>query len=219
MKDLVIVGSGGHSKVLADIVQRENQYRIIAIVDDKFDEAYMRDHKLHVPFMGAVPVRRTFPEAKWIIAVGTNETRRKIFQRLSFPTSSYATLIDPSAVISPSAKIGFGTVIMPNAVINANAVIGEHAIINSGAVIEHDCIVGHYAHISPQAVLTGGVKIMNGVHVGANASVIPGKIIGQWAVIGAGSTVVKSIPAYITAVGSPAVRKEKGGSKVEKYPS
>ncbi|SDN21830.1 acetyltransferase [Alkalicoccus daliensis] len=219
MKDLVIVGNGGHSKVLRDIVLREAQFRIVAVVDDAFEEAYMKDHKLHVPFMGVEPIRRTFPDAKWIIAVGTNEIRKKIFKRLAIPLTSYATLIDPSAVISPSAKIGFGTVIMPNAVINAQAVIGEHSIINSGAVIEHDCIVGNYTHISPQAVLTGGVKIMNGVHIGANASVIPGKVVGQWAVIGAGSTVIKSIPAYITAIGSPAVMKQKGGSKVEKYPS
>lgn len=215
MRDLVIVGHGGHCKVIADIVAREQQYRIVAYIDDSFEEAYMKDHKLYVPFIGVSPVRRSFPEAKWMIAVGSNEARKRIFKRLDLPLESYATIIDPRAVISPSAKIGAGTVIMPNAVINANVVIGEHVIVNTAAVIEHDSLVGNYVHISPQAVLTGGVTIMNGVHIGANAVIIPKKVIGQWSVIGAGATVIHSQPGYITAVGTPAVKVEKGSVHFE----
>ncbi|NJP38767.1 NeuD/PglB/VioB family sugar acetyltransferase [Alkalicoccus luteus] len=217
MKELIVVGAGGHSKVVEETVAREGNYVIKAIADDKFDEVIMHKGRIHMPLMTAASLLQLFPEARWIIAVGSNETRRRLREKLPVPQTKYAVIIDPSAVVSPSAVIGFGTVIFANAVIQASAKIGEHVIINTSSIIEHDAFVGSYVHVSPQAVLTGAAAVLEGAHIGANASVIPGKTVGQWAIVGAGSTVVHSIPGYITAVGSPAQRIRKGGKEVEEH--
>ena len=93
---------------------------------------------------------------------------------------------------------------MAGSVIQTDARIGSHAIINTSASIDHDCVVGSYAHIAPGAVLTGIITVENGSFIGAGTVVIPGKRIGEWATVGAGATVVRDIPKYCTAVGTPA---------------
>ncbi|MFC4735412.1 acetyltransferase [Bacillus daqingensis] len=217
MKELIMVGSGGHSKVVNETIAREGNYAVKAVVDDKFEEVVMRNGRLYMPLMTAASLLQLFPEARWIIAVGSNEARRRLKERLPVPQTKYAVIIDPAAVVSPSAVIGFGTVVFANAVIQASAKIGEHVIINTSSIIEHDAFVGSYAHISPQAVLTGAATVLEGAHIGANASIIPGKTVGQWSIIGAGSTVIRSIPGYITAAGSPAQRIHKGGKEIEEH--
>ncbi|PYZ95361.1 acetyltransferase [Salipaludibacillus keqinensis] len=215
--NLVLVGQGGHSKVLTDIANRDGTVKVIGYLDDIHKSMYIEQDVFYAPLSFAPVIRQTFQEVKWIIGVGHNEIRKKIVETLQLEPEDYTTLIHPSAEISPSATLGVGTVVMANAVINADSTVGHHAIINSGAIIEHDNRVGDYVHLSPHATLTGNVVIEEGVHLGANSTVIPGKTIGEWSVIGAGSTVIHSIPPFITAVGVPAKVKKKVGDLIVKY--
>ncbi len=136
-----------------------------------------------------------------IVAVGSNSDRKAIASRLN---CEFGVAIHPSAVVSPSAKIGEGTVIMPGAIVNADAVIGKHCIVNTGASVGHDCHLGDFCHVAPHATLCGTVHLGEGVWVGAGAVVIQKLTIGDWTVVGAGSAVVGDVAGYEKVVGVPA---------------
>lgn len=202
--ELVVIGEGGHSKVIQDLIRFNKDFKIIAILDDKHKELKLE----HDVFRGPVSSAQNFYikniNIKFFVAIGNNEIRKAIVSKLGLPQESYITLIHQTAVVSPTATIGYGSVIMANAVISSDAIVGNHAIVNTGAIIEHDNVIEDYVHAAPKATLTGSVKVLEGAMIGAGATVIPGKCIGEWAVIGAGSTVIRDIPARCTAVGAPA---------------
>ncbi len=113
-------------------------------------------------------------------------------------------LIHPSAVVSPTARIGAGTVVMAGAIINARAEIGEDCIINTGAIVEHDCILDDGVHAAPRSVMGGTCRIGKATLFGIGSSMRPGTTIGANVVVGAGSTVVSAIADGLTVVGNPA---------------
>lgn len=117
---------------------------------------------------------------------------------------SFATLIHPSADISPSAKIGHGAQILSGAVINAKAVIGHNTTINTGAIIEHDCVIGDSVHVAPNATICGGSEIGDRTFVGCGATVIQGKKVGQACMIAAGSVLTGDLYAGSRVAGVPA---------------
>jgi acetyltransferase EpsM len=203
MKPLVVIGAGGHSKVVIDIINVCGEYEIIAILDDRYSELITEGSTIFAPISYS---RQIILERNpyFIIAIGNNIVRQKMTEELLRVSAKFVTLIHPSAVISPSASLGEGTVVLPNAVVNSDAVIGRHVIINTSSVIEHDNIIEDYVHISPGTILTGNVQVGNGTHIGAGSTIIPGKKLGNWSIIGAGSTIITDIPDYVTAVGTPA---------------
>lgn len=201
---IAVIGQGGHSKVVQDIILSYEDNEIVGYFDDKYRVEYFNDHIITGPVLSAKKMIQFFYDMKFFIAIGNNKVRKQIVQQLGLPTHYFVTLRHKSAIISPSATIGFGTVIMANAVINADTQIGDHVIINTNSVIEHDNEVGHFVHVSPNVTLTGGVQIEEGTHVGAAATIIPNKKIGKWSTLGAGSTVITDIPSYSMAVGVPA---------------
>jgi acetyltransferase EpsM len=203
MNPIVVIGEGGHSKVIQDIITAMGTYKIIAILDDKYEDIQKRDGILYGPISAVSNLANEDESVKFIVAIGSNQVRLEIVKRVRLQKERFATLIHPSAIISPSVRIGEGTVVMPNCVINANTEIGKHVIINTGAIVEHDNHISDYVHISPNATLTGNVSVGEGTHIGASATVIPGIKIGEWSIVGAGSTVIRDIPPFSKAVGSP----------------
>ena len=201
---LAIIGQGGHSKVIQDIVFALKEIEIVGYLDDKYETSYFRKGIYYGPILSSKKMLDSFESIKFIIAIGNNHIRKMIVEKLNLLDSFYAVLVHPSAIISTSANIGFGSVIMANAVVNADADIGKHAIINTASIIEHDTKIGDFAHISPSATLTGNVRIKEGVHIGAGSTIIPQKTVGRWTIIGAGSTVTSDIPSECTAIGTPA---------------
>lgn len=202
MTKLILIGAGGHSKVIQDIVSEHANVKLFAIIDDVFDESKEIDGVIYSNFK--MLKNLNVNEFKFFIAIGDNAVRKKIFKQFKIPIEQYITLIHPSAIISKSTKMGFGNVVMPNVVINANTVIGNHCIINTNAIVEHDNTISDYVHISPSATLAGTVTIEEGTHIGINASIIPLKNIGSWTTIGAGAVVTNDITNNVTAVGIPA---------------
>lgn len=189
---MIIIGAGGHGRVIADIFIRNGIQNICFWVDQPT-----------VQQVNGFPVeqRQTATTIPLIIGIGDNRSRKRIELENSY---TYNLAIHAAANISTFCDIGLGTVCMAGAVINANSRIGKHVIINTGAVIDHDAKIGDYAHISPNATLAGNVTIGEGAWVGAGAVVIPGIKIGKWAIIGAGAVVIRDIPDNAVAVGNPA---------------
>jgi len=207
--NIVLIGDGGHGKVVRDLVLLNNNIKLVAFLDDKHKEVCKKDNIIVGPISFAKTIMSMFPDVKFVISIGNNKVRKEIINKLNLPHIYYATLVHPTATISPSATLGHGSVIMAHAVIDADTHIGDHVIINTSSVVEHDNVVGNFVHLSPGATLTGAVTIEEGVLIGAGATVIPNIEIGQWSVIGAGSAVINPIPANSTAVGVPAKVKEK----------
>ena len=199
-----MIGEGGHSKVIRDIIHSRKSDRIVAILDDKYADLHKQDELFKGPIRSVHALLERDSELKCVVAIGNNEVRKSIIDEIGLSNERYINLVHESAILSPSAIIGQGTVVMANTVINADAQIGNHAIINTGAIVEHDCQIADYVHIAPKATMTGAVVIKEGAFLGAGVTVIPGTSIGEWTMIGAGSTVIHHIPAYSTAVGTPA---------------
>ena len=193
---MYLFGASGHGKVIKDILNA-NGIDIQAYVDDNIEIEECYGHKVLHDTVGLSPM---------IVSVGVNNVRKDIVQRLRANNRNieFGIAIHPSAVISPSAKIGEGTVVMAGAVINASAVIGKHCIVNTGATVDHDCVIGDYCNIAPGVNISGGTHIGECTWVGVGSCVIQSIEIGKNCMIGAGSVVVRNIPDDVTAYGNPA---------------
>jgi acetyltransferase EpsM len=201
---IVIIGHGGHSKVITDIIHATEGLHIIGYLDNKFETVSVKNNVIYAPQSAITDLKKKYEDIKFVVAIGDNRIRKMLVEMMKVTESEFLTVIHPTSSISPSAKIGNGTVVMPKTIINADSIIGDHCIINSGAVVEHDCIVEDYVHLCPNSTITGTVKLGEGCMLGSGATIIPNKIIGEWTTIGAGSTVIDHLPANSVAVGSPA---------------
>ncbi len=195
---LAIYGKSGHGKVIADIAHANGFKEIIWIDDDSSKEDTLT--LLHF--------KESYLDIPIALGIGDNKTRQKIYTKIIQNSLKVATLIHPSAIISPSAKIQEGSVVMANVIVNADSYIGIGVILNSACVIEHDNIISNFAHISPNVALAGNVNIGEYTHIGIGSSVIQGITIAKESIIGAGSSVICDIADNVVAVGSPAVVKK-----------
>ena len=200
MNRLVIIGAGGHGKVIADSAWK-NGYTNIFFVDDN-----AKGECIGFPIIGtsADIERLNDGDTDFVIGIGNNAIRKSVAEKYDV---NWVPIVHPSAQIAFNAAIGKGTVVMACAVANASSVIGEHCIINTGAIVEHDNVIENYAHISPNVALGGTVRIGSLTHVGIGATVKNNTEICSDCTIGAGAVVIKSIKEPGTYVGVP-IRKK-----------
>jgi len=214
MKRLLIVGAGGHAKVVYNIALQLNEYHIVGFVDTiNLEKNLLFGYKIFHKFSDISEI--IFDEC--IIAIGDNFSRKKIKENLcSYQKSiKFATLIDKSVQLGESVSIEAGTVIMPSATLNIESSIGAHCIINTNASIDHECSVDDFSSIGPGAVLGGQVKLGELSAVGLGANIIEKIVIEENVVIGAGSVVISNIKKNITVCGVPAkeIKKRTLGQK------
>ena len=193
MKDIVILGAGGHAHVIADIIKSEGN-RVAAFLDDDLNQPDCN---------GPISDYVKYPNCEFVIGIGNTDIREKLSQL----HLKWYTAIHSSAIISDSVLIGEGTVVMPNAVVNARTVVGKHCIVNTGAIVEHDNVIGDYSHISVGANLGGTVSIGSRCWIGIGSTIKNNCSICDNVVIGAGAVVVKDIVENGTYLGVPVRRK------------
>lgn len=199
---LIIIGAGGHGKVVANIAML-NGYKEIYFLDDDTSKKYIGKYQI----IGTTKdINRYKNEYDFFIAIGDNEIRKKLTMLLLDNDIKPVSLIHPSAVIDSTVQIGYGVVVMANSVVNADANLSRGVIVNTGATVDHDCSIGSYTHICPGVHIAGGVKIGSKVWVGIGTSVINNLSICNDCLIGAGSLVTKNILTKGTYFGCP-VRK------------
>lgn len=198
-KDLLILGAGGHAKVVIEAA-RICGFNPIAVFDD--NDSLIGKSILGVPVKGKITELPDDTSGNAFIAIGNTIIRKRIAQRLV--NLSWPALIHSAAFVSSSAKIGEGSIVCAGAIVQSSAVIGRQVIINTGAKIDHDCEIGDFAHVCPGCNLAGASIIDEGAMIGTGTSVIPLKRVGAWATIGAGAAVVSDIPSGVVAVGVPA---------------
>lgn len=201
MNKIMIIGNGGHAKVVKDIINASEKYDLAGFLDDAINELYEEDGLIYDSLTNINAYRN---EYLFHIAIGNNAIRKRIFEELKIDVNRFPVLHHPTAVISSSVQIGFGSVAMANTVINADTQIGNHVIINTASVIEHDNKIDNYTHISPNATLTGNITVGEFSQIGAGATIIPNKTVGKNVIVGAGSTVINNIKDNCIVVGTPA---------------
>lgn len=205
--DAVILGAGGHARVLIDLLRRAGTLTPVAALVQ--DPAATGDSVLGVPIVGDDSALTGFDPARVVVVNGLGSIRdtaprRELFLRCRKLGFRFATLVHPNAIVADGVELGEGTQVLAGAVLNTGVRTGEDSIVNTGAVIEHDCRLGAHVHVASGAVLAGAVTLGDEVHVGAGATVIQGVTIGRRAVIGAGAAVIRDVDAGTVCVGVPA---------------
>ncbi|MBI4815138.1 MAG: NeuD/PglB/VioB family sugar acetyltransferase [Deltaproteobacteria bacterium] len=205
MGPLVVYGAGGHGKVVSDAARAQG-YDVLGFGDDDEAKRFSGQLGLSVVCIGLSELREFCDRhrAKVVVAIGENERRAARFSEMRAHGFELATVVHPSAVVSPSATIGAGTVVFAGVVINADATVGQNIIVNTLASIEHDNVIGDHAHICPGVRLGGGVSVGVGTQVGIGSCVRDQTKIGAYSLIGAGSVVVADIGDRVQALGCPA---------------
>ncbi|WP_456479159.1 acetyltransferase [Nautilia sp.] len=191
MREILILGAGGHCRSIIDVIELEDKFKIAGIIDNELPvgsrvlgyEVIGNDNDLE-------NLRSKYEYA--IIGVGqikTPKVRIKLFNLLKGLNFKLPVIVSPRAYVSKYAKIGEGTVIMHDALVNTNAKIGKNCIINTKALIEHDVVIEDNCHISTDAVINGGVVIGQGSFIGSNAITKENIKIPENSFIKAGSVV------------------------------
>jgi sugar O-acyltransferase (sialic acid O-acetyltransferase NeuD family) len=202
MKQLLLVGGGGHCRSCVDVIEADGRFQIAGIVDA------VNPRCSSYPWLGGDEVLPAWiPKVPHVlVAVGqikTAEFRQRLFQSLRQMSALFPRVVSPWAYVSKRSELGDGTVVMHGAVVNAFASVGENCIVNSLALIEHDAQVASHCHISTGARLNGGVRVGSGSFVGSGAVVHEEVVIGQGCVIAAGAVVRADIPDRTIYRGCP----------------
>lgn len=202
-EEVIVVGAGGHAKVVIDILNY-NSYKVIGIVDEN-KEIHGTDI-MGITVLGGkeVLINHAHRISNAFVAIGNNNIRVKIGEELKQLGYKLITAIHHNASVAESVRLGEGSMVAAGGIINPDAKIGSHVIINTGATVDHDCVIANGAHISPGANLAGNVSVGTNSHIGIGASIIQSINIGDDVVVGAGAVVVKDIESDVTAYGVPA---------------
>jgi UDP-perosamine 4-acetyltransferase len=202
--DVVIVGAGGHGRVVLEILRAVGRDRVVGFLDA--DESLIGSSVSGVPVLGhpqnLLKVRGKAKGA--IVAVGDNRARLSYARLLRDGGLELVSAVHPSAVVMGGARMGENVVVCPQAVVGTEARLESSVIINSSAVVEHECEVGEAVHVGPGALLAGRVRVDAGAFVGLGAKVIQCLTVGAGAIVGAGAVVIRDVPANATVVGVPA---------------
>jgi len=218
MENIIIIGSSGHAKVIIDIIEKENKYHIIGLLD-KFKKVgeEVLGYKIIGKEKDTPSLIEKYDVVGGLIAVGDNWTRKNIYEKIKtiMPSFSFVKAIHPSAQIARNVQIGNGTVIMGGTIININATIRDHCILNTNSSLDHDCFMDDFSSLAPGVTIGGNVTIGQCSAVSLGANVIHGVTIKEHAVVGAGSVVLKDVPKFSIVYGIPAkiIRKREAEEK------
>lgn len=208
MKDLYIIGAGGFGREVAWLVERINdvsfEWNLKGFIDD--DESIWGSKEDGYPVLGGCEYLKKIGDVYAVCAVGSAKVRKKIINKLADSQVRYATLVDPSVIMSKRIRVGEGSIICAGTIITVDVMIGKHVIVNLDCTLGHDDIINDFVTMYPSVNVSGNVEIGECSELGTGAQIIQGKKIVPNTIIGAGAVVVKDIEEKGTYVGSP-VRK------------
>lgn len=200
---LLLLGAGGHAKVVLEAAAAGDRWRRFALLDDRYPS-----HRslLGWPVLGGCETAERwlddYPEAA--LGLGDNGSRLAGLRRLERCGFGLPCVVHPRAWVSASAVLAAGCVVLAQAAVSAEARLGRGCIVNTGATVDHDCELAEGVHVAPGAHLAAGVRVGRGSSVGVGASVRQQISIGCDVVIGAGGAVVADVADGCTVVGVPA---------------
>lgn len=204
--NLLLIGGGGHSRVVAETALALKKYKIISHLDDNL-KAKLLGNKPIGPIT-LLEKKETFELYDDIfIAIGDSKLRMKLIDYAKNYNYNLTSLIHPKAIVSQTSLIGNGVTIFAGSVIQANVKIENGVIINTSSSIDHDCKISKGAHIAPGVHLGGNVFIGENSWIGIGTVIKQNCKIGSNVIIGAGSVVINDIEDNVIAFGVPAKPK------------
>lgn len=177
MSDLLILGAGGHGRVVAEAAELCAEWDAIAFLDDRIDVDMVLGHRIvggmneYAKFVG------TYEHA--MVCIGDNEKRMDLIQKLLKVGYKVPVIIHPRAAVSKYCNIEQGTVVLAGAVINTGARIGMGCIINIGSCVDHDCVLSEGVHVCSGGVVRSGCRVGGLSYIGAGACVKAGSEITE----------------------------------------
>ena len=207
MSEIVVVGGGGHAKVLIAVLNKlgwtvlgytdlQESGPILGsrcLGDDTALESILGEHEGCAAVVG-------------VGKVDTSSVRRHLHQQVVGLGFETPVIVSPAAIVNDDVMLGAGSVVIDGAVVNSGARLGALCIVNTHSTVEHDCALGENVHVAPGAVLSGGVRIGDDCLVGAGATLIQGVTVCAGCMIGAGAVVIADIGEAGAYVGNPARR-------------
>lgn len=206
--EIVLLGGGGHAKVLIDLINTSGQFEISGILDTQLE---IGTKILNVPVLGdddLLPGLYSKGIKNVCIAIGSVKDttgRRILFEKVKKIGFLVPYLLHPQAIIvSKNVHFSEGVQIMAGVIVQTDSLFKENTIINTGAIIEHNCSIGSHVHICPGAIISGGCTVGDGTFIGAGATIIHEIDIGKCVTVAAGAVVVKDVPDRSMVKGVPA---------------
>ena len=190
--NIILVGGGGHCVSAIDVIENENKFNILGILDSDIKEEDVLGYRI-LGGDNLIP-KLVNENTYFLVTVGqihSHGTRKKIAKTLVKYRAQLATVISPLAYVSEHACIEEGTIVMNHAVVNSKSKIGRNCIINTMSNVEHGVSIGDFCHISTCAVVNGDCVIGSGTFVGSNATISNGVTIRENSFISAGKLIVK----------------------------
>lgn len=206
MSAIVILGAGGHARVLVEALNRAGT-AITGFVVNAAEPA--SGVMAGIPCIGDDDTLLARGPAGLMLingvgTVGDPRPRRAVYEKFRQAGFAFAAVIHPSAIVASDASLGDGVQLMAGCALQPGARIGANTIVNTGAMIDHDAIIGDHVHIAPGACLAGDVTVGASSHIGAGAIVIQGLRIGDGAMVAAGAVVTADVASGAIVMGVPA---------------
>jgi sugar O-acyltransferase (sialic acid O-acetyltransferase NeuD family) len=193
MKDIILIGAGGHCESCIEIIEKEKKFKILGLVDNK-KKGFFLGYKILGSDKDLLKLRSLTDNSFVTLGQIKNyEKRKKIFKKLLKLKFYIPQIISNLSYISKKTLIKNGVIVMNGCIINSGSIIGNNCIINNGSIIEHNVIIGDNCHISVGAIINGNARIGNNCFIGSGA-IIKNKIsIGNNCIIGMGKVVKRNV--------------------------
>ena len=192
MKEIILIGGGGHCKSVIDVIECDGSFKIAGIVDkSNLVGTNVLGHKIVTSDKDLSDLAKKYKYA--LVSIGQIKSPLLRIQLYDTAVKSgfiLPSIVSPYAYVSKYAKLGSGTIVMHHAIVNASASVGDNCIVNTRSLIEHDCSISNHCHISTNATINGGTTIESGCFIGSNATTKELVKITKNSFIKAGSLVV-----------------------------
>lgn len=209
---VLVLGGGGHAKVVLDCLKLNSNISVIGIIEININLINQTLYGIPVIAEDALTFENFHPsQVKLVNGLGSVEhvkNRQATF--LKFKTAGYdfINVVHPTAYIANDVSLGEGVQIMAGSIIQAGSHLGDNVIVNTKASIDHDCCIESHVHVAPGVVCCGDVTIKMGSHVGSGAVIVQGVTIGQYCLIAAGAVTINSVNDGCRVAGVPAKNME-----------
>lgn len=207
MKDIILIGGGGHCRSVLDSIVTKDEFNVKGIIDIKENVGLnVGGYRI----IGTDNDLAKFKKSGIVYAfvtlgsVGISKKREQMYHYCKKLGFIIPNIIDKTAILANDITVDSGVYIGKGTIINANTTIGNNSIINNGSIIEHDCIIGKNVHVSPGVTIGGTVQVGDNTHLGIGSTVIQNIKIGNDVFIGSSSNVVKNITSFTKVYGNPA---------------
>ncbi|MGA9211162.1 NeuD/PglB/VioB family sugar acetyltransferase [Kaistella sp.] len=203
--NLVIIGASGFAREVYDLAlicygQNPN-FKV---------KGFLSDGPSNIEEMGYPKVLNTVDgytieeEDVFFCAIGKVKDRKKTSEIILKKGGTFINLIHPTAIISPSVKMGAGVAIKAFSSVASDVSIGSFVYLQSSVIIGHDVIIGNYCHINSFSFFAGYVNVEDLCVINAGAKLIQNIKVGTGATVGIGSVVLSNVKAETTVFGVPA---------------